>query len=237
MKQMLNEKVQPQSLVDAVTERLEAAIISGDLEPGSKLSEQALANSLGVSRGPLREAIRRLEGRRLLERKPNIGVRVVALSLKDFNEIIQVQGVLQGMACGLAAQHMDDKEIAELKSMLARHKKAANSKSGKRADPEDQDVEFHKQIIAGSRNERLKQMLREDLYFLIRFNRQKFSITREREKQVLKEHGEILDAIARRDSSAAEKAMRAHIETGRKLHEAKLIEGGEWGAEKSGQDE
>jgi DNA-binding GntR family transcriptional regulator len=60
---LLDKKVQAQSLVDVVAERLEAAIFSGQLEPGSRLSEQALATSLGVSRGPLREAIRRLEGR------------------------------------------------------------------------------------------------------------------------------------------------------------------------------
>ena len=64
MNGILNNKVSPQSLVDALAERIEAAIMSGDLQPGSKISEQALAASLGVSRGPLREAIRRLEGRK-----------------------------------------------------------------------------------------------------------------------------------------------------------------------------
>src|SRR5690606_39875037 len=98
----LDNKVQAQSLVDIVAERLEAAIISGQLEPGAKLSEQGLAASLGVSRGPLREAIRRLEGRKLLERTPNIGVRVAQLSPKDLNEILQVREALEGMACGLA---------------------------------------------------------------------------------------------------------------------------------------
>ena len=73
---LLDDKVQAQSLVDVVAERIEAAILSGTLAPGSRISEQALAASLGVSRGPLREAIRRLEGRKLLERTPNIGVRV-----------------------------------------------------------------------------------------------------------------------------------------------------------------
>ena len=76
MASVLDSKVQAQSLVDIVAERLEGAIIEGRLEPGAKLSEQGLAASLGVSRGPLREAIRRLEGRKLLERTPNIGVRV-----------------------------------------------------------------------------------------------------------------------------------------------------------------
>ena len=115
---LLDNKVQAQSLVDVVAERIEAAIISGQLEPGSRLSEQALATSLGVSRGPLREAIRRLEGRKLLERTPNIGVRVAQLSLKDLNEILQVREALECLACSLAARNMPDAEIAALKKLL-----------------------------------------------------------------------------------------------------------------------
>jgi DNA-binding GntR family transcriptional regulator len=121
MRELLDQKVQAQSLVDAVTERIEAAIISGALEPGSRLSEQALAASLGVSRGPLREAIRRLEGRKLLQRTPNIGVRVAALSLKDLNEVLQVREALEGMAAALAASNMTDAEVAALQGLLDKH--------------------------------------------------------------------------------------------------------------------
>ena len=71
----MSKKIEAKSLVDAATEQLEAAIISGELTPGKRLREQQLADEYGISRGPLREAIRRLEGRRLLERTANIGVR------------------------------------------------------------------------------------------------------------------------------------------------------------------
>src|ERR1700754_4240461 len=121
MRELLDQKVQAHPLVDAVTERIEAAIISGALEPGSRLSEQALAASLGVSRGPLREAIRRLEGRKLLQRTPTMGVRVAALSLKDLNEVLQVREALEGMAAGLAATHMTDAEITALTGLLDKH--------------------------------------------------------------------------------------------------------------------
>ena len=100
MASVLDSKVQAQSLVDIVAERIEAAIISGQLEPGAKLSEQGLAASLGVSRGPLREAIRRLEGRKLLERTPNIGVRVARLSLKDLHQILEVREALEHVSNG-----------------------------------------------------------------------------------------------------------------------------------------
>ena len=148
----LNYKVQAQSLVDAVTERIEAAIVSGVLKPGSRLSEQALAKSLGVSRGPLREAIRRLEGRKLLQRTPNIGVRVATLSVNDLSEILQVQEALQGMACALAAKNMDDAEIAALKQLLDQHRKQKSVPAGKGNDQEsnlDMDLDFHLLIAKG----------------------------------------------------------------------------------------
>lgn len=130
MKGLLDEKVQAQSLVDVVAARIEAAIISGALEPGSRLSEQGLAASLGVSRGPLREAIRRLEGRKLLERTPNIGVRVAALSLTDLKEILEVREALEGMACRLAARNMTDEEIAALQGLLDDHGKQKAVQAG-----------------------------------------------------------------------------------------------------------
>ena len=83
--------------MDALAERIEAAIIErGSCSRAARLSEQALAASLGVSRGPLREAIRRLEGRKLLQRTPNIGVRVASLSPGDLYEVLQVREALEG---------------------------------------------------------------------------------------------------------------------------------------------
>jgi DNA-binding GntR family transcriptional regulator len=221
MRGSLNDKVKAQSLVDAVAERLESAIISGEFEPGSKLSEQALAKSLGVSRGPLREAIRRLEGRKLLQRTPNIGVRVATISVKDLSEIFEVQEVLQGMACALAAKNMDDAEIAALKDLLTQHKKNKSRQSGKGYDPEskdlDLDLDFHFRIARGSRNKRLTEMLFEDLSYLIWGYRYRFGATTARHRWIkaLEDHKEIVAAIARRDPAAAEQRMREHIRDGR----------------------
>lgn len=212
---MLNSKVRAQSLVDSVTERLEAAIVNGELQPGSKLSEQALAASLGVSRGPLREAIRRLEGRKLLERTANIGVRVVALSSKDVSEILEIQQVLQGLACALAAKNMEDAEIAILEKQLDRYK----HKPGKGEDYDSWDLEFHTRIITGSGNERLSQLLHEDVNFLLRVHRSRSVTTREIAMRVVEEHKEIIAALASRDPVAAEQAMRRHIQHARDVVE------------------
>jgi DNA-binding GntR family transcriptional regulator len=222
MRELLDQKVQAQSLVDAVTERIEAAIISGALEPGSRLSEQALAASLGVSRGPLREAIRRLEGRKLLQRTPNIGVRVAALSLKDLNEVLQVREALEGMAAGLAATHMTDAEVAALQGLLDKHGQQKSVQEGKGYYQESKDFDFHFRIVTGSRNERLIEMLMGDLYHLLRIYRYKSSTKPGRAQQALHEHEDIVAAIASRDPAAAEQTMRQHLRNARVYVEEQL---------------
>lgn len=222
MSGFLSSKVRAQSLVDVVAERIEAAIISGDLEPGSKLSEQALAASLGVSRGPLREAIRRLEGRKLLQRTPNIGVRVAALSLKDLYEILQVREALEGMACALAAKNMSDAELEALANLLDQHQRQKSVQEGIGYYQESKDFDFHFRIVKGSGNERLIQMLCGDLYYLLRVYRYKSSTKPGRAMKALQEHKEIVAALTRRDPVAAEQKMRQHIRNARAYVEEQL---------------
>jgi DNA-binding GntR family transcriptional regulator len=205
---LLNHKVRAQSLTDSITERLEDAIVTGVLKPGSRLSEQALARSLEVSRGPLREAIRRLEGRKLLTHTPNIGVRVVALSAQGLSQILQIQQVLQGFACGLAARNMSDTGLAELKKLLDVHKR--KDSTGDAYDAAD--LEFHTRIIEASGNQRLIQMLLEDINYLLRVHRARSITTRALALEVLADHQAIIAALERRDPVAAERRMREHIQ-------------------------
>src|SRR5581483_1063012 len=230
MSGLLNNKVRAQSLVDVVAKRIEGAIISGDLQPGSKLSEQALAASLGVSRGPLREAIRRLEGRKLLERTPNIGVRVAELSLKDLNEVLQVREALEGMACALAAKNMTDAELEALADLLEQHQQQKSVQEGTGYYQESKDFDFHFRIVKGSRNERLVQMLCGDLYYLLRVYRYKSSTKPGRAMRALQEHKEIVAALARRDPVAAEQKMRQHIRNARAFVEEQLKAAGDMAA-------
>ena len=222
MADLLDNKVQAQSLVDVVAERIEAAILNGTLEPGARISEQALAASLGVSRGPLREAIRRLEGRKLLERTPNIGVRVAALSLKDLHEILQIREALEGMAAAQAAKNMTDAEIADLGKLLAGHGRQKSVQEGKGYYQESKDFDFHFRIVTGSRNERLAQMLFGDLYYLLRVYRYKSSTKPGRAKQALEEHKAVAAAIQRRDPMEAEQKMREHLRNARLSVEEQL---------------
>jgi DNA-binding GntR family transcriptional regulator len=219
---MLAEKVQVQSLVDVVAERIEAAIVSGSLEPGSRVSEQALAAQLGVSRGPLREAIRRLEGRKLLERTPNIGVRVAQLSLNDLKEILTVREALEGMAAGLAATHMPDADIAALRKLLDSHGKQKELADGTGYYQESKDFDFHFRIVTGSGNTRLAEMLTGDLYYLLRVYRYKSSTKPGRAREALAEHERIVGALERRDAAAAEAAMREHLQHARRFVEEQI---------------
>src|SRR5690606_30250495 len=91
------------TLSDHVFRKIQAAIVKGEIAPGSKMSEPELARTYGISRGPLREAIHRLEGQRLLVRVPHVGARVVSLSQQELCELYQIRESLEGMACRLAA--------------------------------------------------------------------------------------------------------------------------------------
>src|SRR5258708_4487961 len=91
-----------ESLSDKVFERLMEAIEKGELPFGSRIREASLARELGISRGPLREALRRLEGRKLVKHTPNLGVRVCDLSKSDIIEVFEMREALEGTACRLA---------------------------------------------------------------------------------------------------------------------------------------
>ncbi|MFT7289439.1 MAG: DNA-binding GntR family transcriptional regulator, partial [Halieaceae bacterium] len=99
---------------DRAFQMLQSDITKGVIKPGSKISETELAARYGTSRGPLREALQRLEGRGLIERIPHVGTRVVSLNLNELLEIYQVREALEGLACRLAAENMSDDEIASM---------------------------------------------------------------------------------------------------------------------------
>lgn len=216
----LVQPVKAQSLVGAIASQIEAAIISGRLSPGEKLSEQALAKMLGVSRGPLREAIRQLEGRKLIIRTPNIGARVAELTVEDLRELLVVREALEGIACRYAAEKMSDSEIQSLNTLLEKHGKQEEVRKGIGYYQEGEDFDFHFRIIKGSKNARLIDMLCGDLYDLLRVYRYKSSTKPGRTQIAYKEHKEVVAALLARDPDAAEAAMRKHIRNARKQLES-----------------
>lgn len=211
------------TLSDGAFERIQNAIVKGEIAPGTRLSEQYLSNTFGISRGPLREAIRRLEGRRLVVRIPHAGVRVASLSYEELIELYYVREALEGMACRLAAQHMTDDQIEALRAVLARHEQHSGLQTNESYYQQEGDLDIHFLIIQGSSNQTLSNMLCGDLYHLLRMYRYRYSTTPKRPQQAFAEHHRIIQAIAERDGELAEMLMRRHICASRRNIEHRLL--------------
>lgn len=201
------------TLAERIYSELTTAIVRGELKPGEKLPEQALVERYGGSRAPVREAIQKLEAKHLVVRVPHAGARVVSLSLAELKDIYEVRLELEGMACRLAAQRMNETEIHELQQLLADHEAQIQAEQGQSYYQKAGDLDFHYRIIQGAKNARLHQMLCGELYHLVRMYRYQTSTNKERPTHALTEHHRIVEAIANRDSELAELLMRRHIQT------------------------
>ncbi|MEM7027363.1 MAG: GntR family transcriptional regulator [Pseudomonadota bacterium] len=200
---------QIQTTVDRVFRQLQTAIVEGKIPAGSKLSEPVIAKELGVSRAPLREALRRLENSGLVKRTPNVGCRIMDLSLEHLLEIYQIRESLESMAAGLAAINMTDDEIKDLEDMLKLHRKEISANQNYFQKEGDKD--FHFRIIKGSKNNKLIDMFSNDIYQLIRLYRYQFGMVSNRVEQAFCEHEQIVDAIRQRDDELASILMKRHI--------------------------
>jgi len=206
---LLSSPVAAHSAVAEVTRRLEAAILSGELPLGSPLNEKQLSDSLGVSRGPLREALRGLEGRRLVERVPNVGARVVRLAEKDIREIYQLREVLEGAACRIATVAMP---LAQRKALLE-SARAAVERIGSKANAYtfDGDLGFHSKVLKATGNQRLLDILNGDLFYLLRVFRLRSHTLPQRPLRAWQEHLAIAEAMVAGDGARAEELMRLHV--------------------------
>ena len=213
-----------QTLSDGAFERIQNATVKGDIAPGTRLSEQYLSTTFGIGRGPLREAIRRLEGRRLVVRIPHAGVRVASLSYEELIELYYVREALEGMACRLAARNMGEDEIAGMRDVLAMHENHIGLKHNESYYQQEGDLDIHYLIIQGSKNSTLSDMLCGDLYHLLRMYRYRYSATPKRPQQAFAEHHRIIEAIADRDGELAELLMRRHISASRRNIERRMLE-------------
>ncbi len=217
MKPVEAEQSSPEvrTLAERVFQQLQDAIVRGELAPGSKITEPGLSRTYGISRGPLREAMRRLEAHRLIERVPHVGARVVKLSIKELLELFDVREALESMAARLAAQHMSAEEIAGLREVLAVHERQRDLKRGEAYYQREGDLDFHYRIVQGSHNKMLMGMLCDDLYYLVRLYRTQFSASGTRPQRAFVEHHRIVDAIEAGDAELAELLMRRHVSASR----------------------
>ncbi|CCN81436.1 putative Propionate catabolism operon transcriptional regulator of GntR family [Vibrio nigripulchritudo SFn27] len=205
-----------------LTSSLVEAIVEGQIAPGSKISEPELAKRFNVSRGPLREAIMRLEGLGLIERIPHVGARVIHISLTHLSELYAVREALEGMAARLAARYITDEEIEGLSQLLSTHSDHIEQVEGSSYFHQHGDFDFHYRIIKASRNSKLVTLLCDELYHLLRMYRYQSPRSHSRPEQALEEHKFILKAIQNRDEELAEMLMRRHISCSRQLIEQQI---------------
>jgi DNA-binding GntR family transcriptional regulator len=199
----------PVTSADKTFIQLRKDIVEGIVVAGSKLSETELSTNYSVSRAVIREAINRLEACHLVERKANVGARVVALTQEGLGELYQVRESLEGMAARLAATHMTDEEIIDLEALLKTHFKTVQN--GETYYQEAGDVDFHYRIILGSKNSHLISILMDGIYHLIRMYRVQLGMAGPRVTTAFDEHKNIVRAISNRDPELAEMLMRRHI--------------------------
>lgn len=207
-----------------LTEQLVDLIVKGHFAAGSKISEPELARRFGVSRGPLREAMMRVEALGLIERVPHVGARVIALSRARLVEIYAVREALEGMAVRLACRHITEEELDALQQLLNTHQAHIEEVEGASYFHQQGDFDFHYRLIQASRNHTLIGLLCDELYHLLRMYRHQSQRTYSRPQQALTEHFHLLAALRERDEELAELLMRRHIMRSRLLIEQQLTE-------------
>ncbi len=195
-------------LREIVFEYLRNSILDGSLKPGERLMELQLAEKLGVSRTPIREAIRKLELEGLVEMIPRKGAYVADLSIKDILDVLEVRTNLEGLATYLAAERMNEEDIEELKRILKKFEDSIGSMDKEKMI--EFDDMFHDKIIRGSRNNKLIQIVQSLHEQLQRFRVIYFSEYKEY-KHLLNYHQAILDAIMNKEPEKAKEYAENHI--------------------------
>lgn len=216
-------------LRDVVFNTLRQAILKGELKPGERLMEIALAERLGVSRTPIREAMRKLELEGLVVMIPRRGAQVANITEKDLNDVLEVRIVLENMAVENACNRMTEEEMDQL---WASEKEFEQTMvDGNLVHLAEADVAFHEVIYKASDNRRLIQVLnnlREQIY---RY-RVEYLKDEDTRNDLVKEHRELTEAIRRRDVKAAQEISFRHIENQRQAI-IRTIEAEEAAREKS----
>lgn len=209
-------------LRDVVFYTLRQAILKGELEPGERLMEMQLAEQLGVSRTPIREAIRKLELEGLVLMIPRRGAIVAKITEKDLKDVLEVRASLERLSTKLACERMEEETIEELREAQEAFKAAL------RGDDitlqAQKDVEFHDVIYKSTNNLRLIQMLnnlREQMYrYRLEYLKDGTS-----HQKLVEEHEAIIEALSRRNTEETTNIMVGHVYNQeravmRKIHEA-----------------
>ena len=197
-------------LRDVVFNTLRQAILKGELKPGERLMEIQLANKLGVSRTPVREAIRKLVLEGLVLMIPRKGAEVAEITRQDMEDVLEVRTALEELAVKDACDHITDAQLSELKKASNEFKKALLE--GKDlVTCADADMHFHDVILSATNNRRLIQMLNNLSEQMYRY-RMEYLKDERTHKTLIEEHDAIRRALKKHDKVKAGAAIRVHID-------------------------
>lgn len=196
-------------LRDVVFKKIRRAILTGELKPGERLMEIHLANKLGVSRTPIREAIRKLELEGLVVMVPRKGAVVGEITEKSLKDVLEVRRALDMLSAELACERITESGKKELKKACMDFEEAV--KSGKLQEIAQKDVALHNIIVEATGNIRLEQMvnnLSEQMY------RYRFEYIKDtsRHKTLMEEHQQIYESILKCDKKLAAELAKRHID-------------------------
>ncbi|MCR5356450.1 MAG: GntR family transcriptional regulator [Lachnospiraceae bacterium] len=205
--QLITDEYLP--LRDVVFKTLRQGILKGDLKPGERLMEIHLASRLGVSRTPIREAIRMLELEGLVTMVPRRGAEVARISKQDLRDVLEVRRSLDSLAVNLACKRIDDEEKAALKQAEDDFERAV--KTGDATTIAEADVKFHDVILKASKNGRLMQMVNNLAERVYRY-RLEYIKDSSNHSRLIEEHRKIVEYIEGGDVEKACMAIETHID-------------------------
>ena len=212
-----------EQLVGSLADRISAKIIAGEYPPGSRLRQEVLAEEFSVSRTPIREALRQLEVKGVVQHRPNQGAIVPAPNAQDIREAYQVRAELEGLAISLAVEWITDEQIDRMRRAQKRFAttvrtlsaaRKSNAKAHTKSVPNwvESNDEFHGVVIEASRNRRLKLVIQDlHLGFTKNIMLSALMMDGRRMRENVAQHEAILSALSRADAIEARKEMTHHI--------------------------
>ena len=205
------EESQDQSLRGKVFQRLREDILSGVYQENDELREVSIGEELGVSRTPVREALRQLELEGLVTIVPNKGAYVKGITKKDVHDIYKIRSLLEGLCAKWATEHITDQQIEELEEIvLLSEFHLKKQGQGKAKQVSDLDGKFHKVLYEAS-NSRILEHVLSDFHKYVKMARTMSVGEKERAEKSIDEHRAILEAIRKKDANLAEQLANQHI--------------------------
>ena len=205
----LDTALAPRALYQDVAERLREQIFNRELEPGSWIDERKLTAELGISRTPLREALKVLAVEGLVTMKVRRGAYVTEMSTDDVHQVYHLLALLESDAAGEVARNASPEDLAQLRALHDRLEREVHQREFFFATNEA----FHIQLLTIAGN-RWRQQIVADLRKVMKLNRHHSLFKQGRPEESLTEHRALMDALERRDGALATRLMRAHFDSG-----------------------